>query len=178
MLKHLNADMERYRALLGTPGRGGGYSAFFHPRMLPVALCRLAGSLHRSGLSPLSKIISLVNLAIFGIEVSPRVDIGPGLFFPHTVGTVIGAARIGKNATIFQGVTLGAVRLDMAFRELERPVLGDDVLVGAGAKVLGGVRIGDGARIGANAVVLDDVPPGSLAVGIPARIVRESSAQD
>jgi len=113
---------------------------------------------------------------LFSIEVSARIPIGAGLFLPHTSDTVIGAASIGRNVTIFQGVTLGAKELDMNFIPASRPVIEDDVIIGAGAKVLGGVRIGRGARIGANAVVLIDVPPGAVAVGVPAQIVNSSVA--
>jgi serine O-acetyltransferase len=118
----------------------------------------------------------MLNVLVFGIEVSPQVQIGGGLFLPHTVGTVIGAARIGDNCTILQGVTLGTSEPDMGFTVSARPIVGDHVLIGAGAKVIGRVMVGDYAKIGANAVVLCDVPTYALAVGVPARIVdRESS---
>lgn len=99
---------------------------------------------------------------LFGVEVTAECDIGPGLFLPHTQGTVIGAARIGQNCTIYQGVTLGARELDMSFDHEQRPVLGDDVIVGSGAKVIGPVNIGDGARIGSNANLTESVPAGHL----------------
>jgi serine O-acetyltransferase len=89
---------------------------------------------------------------------------------PHTSGTVIGAASIGTNATIFQGVTLGAKFADMSYTQTTRPVLENDVVIGAGAKVLGGVNIGDGARVAANSLVLVSVPAGATAMGVPAII--------
>lgn len=141
------------------------------PRFLPVALCRLAHALHRWRLGPLARLVSLLNFFLFGIEIAVRCPIGPGLFFPHTQGTVIGAWSIGSNATIFQGVTLGARELDFTYTEGSRPVLGDGVTLGAGAKVLGGVVLADGVRVGANAVVIDSLPAGSVAVGVPARPV-------
>ena len=76
--------------------------------------------------------------------------IGPGIFFPHTSGTVIGASKIGRGVTIFQGVTLGARQIDMKYDLALRPELGDFVVVGAGAKVLGGITLGDNVRVGAN----------------------------
>jgi serine O-acetyltransferase len=91
-------------------------------------------------------------------------DIGPGLFIQHGFATIVAARRVGRNCWINQQVTIGFTRPE------ERPVLGDDVFVYAGAKVLGDLTVGDGARVGANAVVLDDVPAGATAVGVPARI--------
>jgi serine O-acetyltransferase len=136
-----------------------------------VLLCRLAHRLFRWRLGPLAKLLSLLNFFLFGIEIAVRCPIGKGLFFPHTQGTVIGAQAIGENAIIFQGVTLGARELDFSYGVASRPLLGDNVTVGAGAKVLGPVSLGDGARIGANAVVLTSIPAGTLAVGAPARPV-------
>lgn len=91
--------------------------------------------------------------------------IGPGLFLSHGQGTILSAERIGANLQVHQGVTIG-----WDYRGDRRPIIGDDVFIGAGAKVLGAITVGDGARIGANAVVVCDVPAGATAVGIPARI--------
>jgi serine O-acetyltransferase len=148
------------------------------PRFAPVLLCRLAHRLYRWRLGPLAKLVSLFNFFLFGIEIAVRCPIGKGVFFPHTQGTVIGAQAIGENAIIFQGVTLGARELDFSYGVASRPVLGNNVTVGAGAKVLGPVTLGDGARVGANAVVLDSIPAGTLAVGAPAKpVIRRSGAQ-
>ncbi len=103
-------------------------------------------------------LLSYLNQVLFGMEISPRCDIGPGIFFPHTAGTVIGASKIGKDVTIFQGVTLGAREIDMDYNFALRPELGNHVVVGAGAKVLGGITLGDNVRVGANAVLLQSVP--------------------
>ena len=92
-------------------------------------------------------------------------DIGPGLFIQHGFSTIVAAASVGANCWVNQQVTIGFDRPD------SRPVLGDNVAVHAGAKVLGAVTLGDGARVGANAVVLTDVPPGATAVGVPARVL-------
>lgn len=105
-----------------------------------------------------------------GIEIHPGATIGKGLFIDHGMGVVIGETTIiGDNCTLFQNVTLGGTGKDQGKRH---PTLGNNVLVGAGAKVLGPFKVGDNARIAAGAVVLDEVPPDSTAVGVPARIVR------
>lgn len=142
-------------------------------RFLPVLLCRLSFWFFCHHLSPVAKLISLINFVLFGIEIAVRCPIGPGLFLPHTQGTVLGALRIGANATIFQGVTLGATELDFSYDEQLRPVIGDSVIIGSGAKVLGGLIVNDYVRVGANSVVLESIPPHSVAVGAPARVVRK-----
>jgi serine O-acetyltransferase len=98
-------------------------------------------------------------------------SIGPGLFISHGQATVLSAERIGANAYVHQGVTIG-----WDYRGDRLPRIGDNVFIGAGAKVLGAVTVGDGARIGANAVVLCDVPPGATAVGVPARVVSPAGS--
>lgn len=172
----LRADLERHHRLLAgadaaPPGTARMWLGVLSPRFMPVFLCRVAHALHTKGLAPLSKLVALLNFVVFGIEIAARCPIGPGLFFPHTQGTVIGARSIGANATIFQGVTLGAREMDFLYEASRRPALGDDVTVGAGAKILGGISIGSGSRIGANAVVLDSVPDDALAAGVPARVL-------
>nr|WP_319489191.1 serine O-acetyltransferase [uncultured Caproiciproducens sp.] len=105
-----------------------------------------------------------------GIEIHPGAQIGKGLFIDHGMGVVIGeTAVIGDNCTLYQGVTLGGTGKDHGKRH---PTLGDNVMVGSGAKVLGPFRVGDNARVAAGAVVLDEVPDNATAVGVPARIVR------
>jgi serine O-acetyltransferase len=141
------------------------------PRFIPVLLCRIAHGLYQHRLNFLAKSVSLINFFAFGIEVAIRCPIGPGLFLPHTQGTVIGAWSIGSNATIFQGVTLGAKEIDFTYNEYSRPSLGDNVTVGSGAKILGGINLANNVRVGANSVVLSDVSEGCLVVGAPARKV-------
>ena len=105
-----------------------------------------------------------------GIEIHPGATIGKGLFIDHGMGVVIGeTTEIGDNCTLYQGVTLGGTGKDVGKRH---PTLGNNVLVGAGAKVLGPFKIADNSKIAANAVVLEEVPENSTAVGIPARVVR------
>jgi serine O-acetyltransferase len=139
------------------------------PRYMPVLLYRVSHSLYRHRFAVLAKIVSSLNFLIFGIEVSAACPIGPGLYFPHTHGTVIGASSIGENATIFQGVTLGAKHLVFNYSPSFRPKLGSGVTVGAGSKILGDVYIGDNVIIGANAVVLSSLPANCVAVGMPAQ---------
>lgn len=140
-----------------------------HPRCFPVILLRLASLCYRTNiLRPISFGLSMINIVLFGLEVTPRCQIGEGLFLPHTSGTVLGATEIGRNATIFQGVTLGAKLADLAFDPSARPILGDNVIIGAGAKILGGIRIGSGAIIAANSLVIRDVRENTLVMGVPA----------
>jgi serine O-acetyltransferase len=106
----------------------------------------------------------------YGLEIKPGADIGGGLYIAHPVGTVIMVNRIGRNCSIIASVTIG-MRNEYAF-----PDIGDEVFIGAGARVLGPIRVGDGASIGANAVVIKDVRPGATVVGIPAREVESRPA--
>lgn len=176
----LAADLRRARVLLsGAVDAVSGlrlWLGVLSPRFVPVLLCRLAHSLYLSKLGLLAKAVSLLNFFLFGIEIAVRCPIGKGLFLPHTQGTVIGAWSIGENVTIFQGVTLGAKELDFSYQETSRPTVGDGVTIGAGAKVIGGLVLGSDSRVGANAVVLNDVAPGALVVGIPARVVDRRGA--
>lgn len=103
-----------------------------------------------------------------GIEIHPAARLGPGLFIDHGMGVVIGeTAEVGENVTLLQGVTLGGTSLK---REKRHPTLGNNVVVGAGAKIIGAFRIGDGSRIGAGSVVVREVPPNSVVVGVPGRV--------
>lgn len=145
----------------------------FNPRFTPVVLCRLSHFLYSHRLSPLARFFSLINFVFFGIEIAMRCEIGEGLYFPHTVGTVIGAQRIGKNAVIYHNVTFGAKEIDIGYHDDQRPIVGDNVIVGSGAKVLGGITIGDNVVIGANAVVVESVPSNVVVGGIPAKIIRQ-----
>ncbi len=173
MLKQLlYSDLARQFELEGravAPGMGSLLGRLLHPRFLPIVLCRASRAAWLGKLPVLPQFLTYLNIVLFGLEVTPRCDIGPGIFFPHPSGTVIGASRIGRNATILQGVTLGAQKMDLGFDCSLRPEVGDNVLLGAGAKILGGIRIGDNVTVGANSVVLKSVEPGSTVGGIPAR---------
>jgi serine O-acetyltransferase len=112
----------------------------------------------------------LMQLARFltGIEIHPAAKLGPGLFIDHGMGVVIGeTTELGENVTLLQGVTLGGTSLK---REKRHPTLGNNVVVGAGAKIIGAFTIGDGSRIGAGSVVVREVPPNSVVVGVPGRV--------
>lgn len=143
-----------------------------HPRFLPLVLCRLSRACLLARIPILPRLFTYANILLFGIEVTPRCDIGPGLFFPHTSGTVIGAWRIGSNATIYQNVTLGAKNLDMHFDVAMRPELGEGVTLGAGCKVLGGIKLGNSVIVGANSVVLESAEAHAVLIGVPARTHR------
>jgi serine O-acetyltransferase len=117
-----------------------------------------------------ARLVSQVSRHFTGIEIHPGAKIGKGFFIDHGMGVVIGeTTEIGDNCTLYQGVTLGGTGKDVGKRH---PTLGDNVMVGAGAKVLGPLEIGSNSKIAANAVVLHPVPENSTAVGIPARVVR------
>lgn len=117
----------------------------------------------------IARIISQISRFFTGIEIHPGAKIGKGLFIDHGMGVVIGeTAEVGDFVTMFHGATLGGIGSDSGKRH---PTVGNNVLIGAGAKVLGPIRIGDGAKIGAMAVVLADVPQGATAVGVPAHII-------
>ena len=116
-----------------------------------------------------ARFISQIVRFFSGIEIHPAAQIGEGFFIDHGMGVVIGeTAEIGNNVTIYHGVTLGGTSWDKGKRH---PTLGDNVIIGAGAKVLGPITVGAGARVGSNAVVVKDVPPDSTVVGIPGRMV-------
>ena len=147
------------------------WTKIIHPRYLPVLLIRLSQVFYKKKfIHPLSYFFSFLNVILFGLEVTPRCKIAPGLLLPHTFGTVIGAAEIGCNVTIFQGVTLGAKYSDLEFNRSSRPILEDGVIIGAGAKVLGGIRIGHKAVVGAISLVTESVPDRGVAIGVPAII--------
>lgn len=131
---------------------------------------RLAHRLYKARLFFLARLISQISRFFTGIEIHPGAKIGRGVFIDHGSGVVIGeTAEIGDGCTIYQGVTLGGTGKDKGKRH---PTLGKNVLVGAGARILGPFNVGDNAKIAANAVVLSEVPANSTAVGVPARVVR------
>lgn len=131
---------------------------------------RFSHALHRRGHTFTARAISQGAKLFTGIEIHPAATIGRGLVIDHGAGVVIGeTAQIGDNCTIYQGVTLGGTGKDVGKRH---PTLGNNVMVGAGAKILGPLTIGDNAKIAAGAVVLEDIPADSTAVGIPAHVVR------
>ena len=142
-----------------------------HPQLWANAIYRASCWCHRRRIRGVTTLLERLNMVLFGLEIGPSVEIGPGLYVAHTYGTVLIAERIGANATFIHAVTVGMRN------EWEFPVIGDGVFVGAGARILGAVRLGDGCTVGANAVVIHDVPAGATAVGVPAVVRLPPSAE-
>jgi len=135
-----------------------------------IALHRLTHLLWKLHIPLIPRILSQLNRFLTGIEIHPAAKIGKGFFIDHGMGVVIGeTTEIGDNVTLFQGVTLGGTGKESGKRH---PTIGDNVVIGAGAKILGNIKIGHNVKIGANSVVLRNVPDDSTVVGIPGRVVR------
>jgi serine O-acetyltransferase len=142
-----------------------------YPGLHAILLHRLAHGLWKRRFFWLGRFTSQVSRWLTGIEIHPGAVIGEGVFIDHGMGVVIGeTAEVGDGCTIYQGVTLGGTSLYKG--EKRHPTLGKNVVVSAGAKVLGGFTVGDNAKVGSNAVVIKPVPAGATAVGIPARIIQ------
>jgi serine O-acetyltransferase len=145
-----------------------------YPGFHAMLFHRLAHGLWGAGLKWLARLTSHVSRWLTGIEIHPGATIGRRFFIDHGMGVVIGeTAEIGDDCTLYHGVTLGGTSWNKGKRH---PTLGKGVVVGAGAKILGPILVGDGARVGSNAVVVKEVPPGATAIGIPARIVEAEGA--
>ena len=139
-----------------------------YPGVHALAFHRIAHGLWRRRWMTLARFVSHVARFLTGIEIHPAATLGPGLFIDHGMGVVIGeTAEVGEDVTLLQGVTLGGTSLR---REKRHPTLGNNVVVGAGAKIIGAIRVGDGSRIGAGSVVVREVPPNSVVVGVPGRV--------
>ena len=140
-----------------------------YPGIHAMLFHRLAHGLWKRRLAWPARIVSNISRFLTGIEIHPGARIGRRFFIDHGMGVVIGeTAEIGDDCTLYHGVTLGGTSWEKGKRH---PTLGNDVVIGAGAKVLGPITVGDGARVGSNAVVIKDVPAGATVVGIPGRIV-------
>ena len=136
---------------------------------------RIAHRFHTWGVPIIPRVISQLARWFTGIEIHPAAKIGRGFFIDHGMGVVIGeTTEIGDHVTLFQGVTLGGTGKERGKRH---PTLGNHVVVGAGAKILGGIKIGDNVKIGANSVVLKSVPPNSTVIGVPARIIKTEGGE-
>jgi serine O-acetyltransferase len=147
-----------------------------YPGFHAMLFHRLAHYLWSARLRWLARFTSHVSRWLTGIEIHPGATIGRRFFIDHGMGVVIGeTAEIGDDCTLYHGVTLGGTSWNKGKRH---PTLGKGVVVGAGAKILGPILIGEGARIGSNAVVVKEVPPGATAIGIPARIIEAETAQN
>ena len=169
MFKTFKADLNAY--LERDPAARNKFEIFFlYSGYKAVRSRRRAYWFYHHNMKFIARFISQRSRHKTGIEIHPAAKIGKGLVIDHGMGVVIGeTTEIGDDCTIYQGVTLGGTGKDTGKRH---PTIGNNVLVGAGAKVLGPFTVGDNARIAANAVVLSAIPPNSTAVGVPARVVK------
>jgi len=176
LFKNLRDEIDATRAR-DPAARSSLEVVFCYPGFQALLFHRAANWLWRHRRYFLGRFVSHIGRVVTGIEIHPGAKIGRRLFIDHGMGVVIGeTAEIGDNCTLYDGVTLGGTRptKDQTGRK-RHPTIGNNVIVGAGAKVLGPLKVGDGARIGAAAVVLKEVPPGATMVGNPARqVVRRA----
>lgn len=169
MFRHIRSDIKAIRER--DPAARNAWEVFFlYSGFHAVCWHRLAHWLYKKRCFGLARFISQSCRFWTGIEIHPGATIGRGLFIDHGMGVVIGeTTEIGDNCTLYQGVTLGGTGKESGKRH---PSLGNNVMVGSGAKILGPFKVGDNAKIAAGAVVLSEVPPNSTCVGVPARIVK------
>jgi serine O-acetyltransferase len=147
-----------------------------YPGLQAIVMHRWAHWCWMSGMKWLGRFVSHIARILTGIEIHPGATIGRRVFIDHGFGVVIGeTAEIGDDCTIYQGVTLGGTSLNKGTKR--HPTLGRGVIIGAGAKVLGGFTVGEGAKVGSNAVVVKEVPAGATAVGNPAHIVKKDASR-
>jgi serine O-acetyltransferase len=140
-----------------------------YPGVHALALHRLAHRLWGAGWVVMARFVSHVSRFLTGIEIHPAARLAPGVFIDHGMGVVIGeTAEVGEDVTLYQGVTLGGTSLK---REKRHPTLERNVVVGTGAAVMGAITLGEGTRVGAGSVVVRDVPPNSVVVGVPGKVI-------
>ena len=172
MLSRLRSDL---RAITerDPASRGALETALTYPGLHALWAHRVAHQLWHRRLRFLARWLASVARVFTGVDIHPAASLGERVFIDHAMGVVIGeTAIVGDDVTIYQGVTLGGTSLT---HEKRHPTIGDRVIIGAGAKVLGPITIGDDSRVGANAVVVNSVPPNSVVVGIPGRVIARSS---
>lgn len=146
---------------------------FLYPSFYAILFHKVAHRFYKRKLYFIARLISQISRWITGIEIHPGAKIGKRLFIDHGMGVVIGeTCEIGDNVTIYQGVTLGGTGKEKGKRH---PTIGDNVMIGAGAKVLGPFKVGNNSRIGSGSVVLKEIPENCTCVGIPARIVKRDN---
>ena len=151
------------------------WEVFLYPSFKAIIRYRIAHKLYKRGHYFLARWISQRTVRKTGIEIHPGAQIGKGLFIDHGTGVVIGeTAIIGDNVTIYQGVTLGGTGKEQGKRH---PTIKDNVMISAGAKILGSFTIGESSKIGAGSVVLSEVPPNSTVVGVPGRVVKRDNVK-
>lgn len=148
---------------------------FCYPGFHAILMHRLAHRLYRAGIPLIPRVISQISRFVTGIEIHPGARIGRRFFIDHGMGVVIGeTTEIGDDVLLYQGVTLGGTGKEKGKRH---PTLGNHVVVGTGAKVLGNILVSDHVKIGAGSVVIHPVPPNSTVVGIPGRVVRAKGTE-
>lgn len=154
------------------PAIHSSMEVFLYPSFKVMLHYRLAHKLYLKEHYFLARWVSQRGVRKTGIEIHPGAQIGKGFFIDHGNGVIIGETTIiGDNVTLYQGVTLGGTGKEQGKRH---PTIGNNVMISAGAKVLGSFKIGDNSKIGAGSVVLEEVPPGSTVVGVPGRVVKRS----
>lgn len=155
----------------GDPAAKSTLEIFFcYPGFHAILFHRLAHRLHGSGFTLLARMMSQINRALTGIEIHPGAKIGRRFFIDHGMGVVIGeTTEIGDDVLLYQGVTLGGTGKEKGKRH---PTIGDNVVIGTGAKILGNIKVGDHSKIGAGSVVVHSVPDHSTVVGVPGRVTR------
>ena len=148
-----------------------------YPGVKAVFLHQIANFFHKAGFDLIARIISQTSRFFTGIEIHPGAKIGKNLFIDHGMGVVIGeTSEIGNDVTIYHAVTLGGISpsidSERQRHEKRHPTIGNDVVIGSGAQIIGPVKVGSGSRIAANAVVVNDVPEDSTMVGVPAKAIK------
>jgi len=168
VFKNIRYDIKSIRER--DPAARSSWEVFFlYSGFHAVLYYRVANFFYRHGMKFIARWVSQTGRFFTGVEIHPGATIGKGLMIDHGMGVVIGeTAIVGDNCTIYQGVTLGGTGKDTGKRH---PTIGNNVMIGSGAKVLGPFTVGDNAKIAAGAVVLDAVPEGATAVGVPARMI-------
>lgn len=171
MFKSLKYELDNI--IKKDPAARGYLEVFFlYPSLHAIISHKIAHYLYKHGMYFLARLISQMSRHRTGIEIHPGAKIGKGLFIDHGMGVVIGeTAEVGEDVTLYHNVTLGGTGKEKGKRH---PTVGNHVIIGTGAKILGPVTIGDNSRIGAGAVVLEDIPSYATAVGVPAKIVKYS----
>ncbi|MCC0784097.1 serine O-acetyltransferase [Clostridioides sp. ES-S-0108-01] len=169
MFKKINKDIEYI--MKNDPAARSKIEVFLlYPSVHAMIMHRVAHALYKKKMLFTARLISQISRFMTGIEIHPGAKMGEGILIDHGMGVVIGeTAEVGNRVTIYQGATLGATGKDTGKRH---PTVGDDVLIGAGTKILGPLNIGSNSKIGANSVVVKDVPNDATVVGIPAKIVK------
>ena len=170
LLAAIKADLQA--ALDRDPAARGPVDVILsYPGFHAMTAHRLIHPLQRAGIPLLPRFLAHLARFLTGIEIHPAAQLGKGFFIDHGMGVVIGeTVESGENVTLYQGVTLGGVSLQKAKRH---PTLGNNVVIGAGASVLGPITVGDNAKVGANSVVVRDVPANATVVGMPAKVILQ-----